>query len=230
MSIRTATVLAFACATLVLGTGQPAFAQADEAKVITDAAAVFNEIMGAPDKAIPNAILDKAAAIAVFPGVIRAGFIFGGQHGHGIISARDAKTGTWSAPAFMTITGGSWGLQAGGQAIDLVLVIMNERGLNNLLGNQFKIGGEASAAAGPVGRAAEASTDVQLRAEILSYSRSRGLFAGLAVNGSSLHADKDANKRFYGTDLTTKQVIIERQGGSPAAIGAWRDTLAKYTK
>jgi lipid-binding SYLF domain-containing protein len=195
---------------------------------VLKAANVFDEIMAAPDKTIPKAILDKAEAIAVFPGMLRAGFIFGGQRGKGVISVRNRKTGAWSAPAFLTITGGSWGAQLGGQSIDLVLVIRDEKGLNNFLGNQFKIGAEASAAAGPVGRSAEAATDVQMRAQILSYSRSRGLFAGIALNGSSVHQDVDANERMYGGRYTTRDIVIDRRGGSPGAIGPWRDVLSKY--
>jgi lipid-binding SYLF domain-containing protein len=223
-----------ACAALVgavlVGAAGLARAQSEEAAVVRDASAVFAEIVSAPDRSIPKAILDRAQAIAVFPSLMRAAFIVGGQHGHGIISARDPKTGTWSAPAFVTITGGSFGAQVGGEAIDLVLVILNERGFNNLLRNEFKIGGEASAAAGPVGRSAEAATDVQLRAQILSYSRSRGLFAGLAVNGSSIHADENANQRMYGQPYSTRDIVVDGKGGSPEAIGLWKDTLGKYLR
>lgn len=213
-----------------LGFAAIAGAQSREAKTVADAATVFNEIMDAPDKGIPQAILDRAEAIAVFPGVLRAAFIFGGQRGRGIISVRNRASNTWSAPAFLTITGGSWGAQIGGQSIDLVLVIVNRRGVDNLLKNQFKIGGEASAAAGPVGRSAEASTDVLMRAQILSYSRSRGLFAGIAVNGSSVRADVDANERMYGTRLNSADIALNRRGGSPASIAGWRDTLGRYCR
>jgi len=202
--------------------------QLREPKTVADAATAFDEIMSAPDKGIPQAILDKAVGIAVFPGVLRGAFVVGGQRGHGIVSVRNRANNTWSAPAFLTITGGSWGAQIGGQQIDLILVIMNRRGVDNLLKNQFKIGGEASAAAGPVGRSTEASTDVLMRAQILSYSRSRGLFAGIAVNGSSVHADVDANQRMYGARLGSRDIAIDRRGGSPAAIGPWRDALRKY--
>jgi len=213
---------------VVLGAAPIAGAQSREATTVSNAATVFDEIMSAPDRGIPQAILDRAEAIAVFPGVLRAAFIFGGQRGRGVISVRNRANNTWSAPAFLTITGGSWGAQIGGQSIDLVLVIINRRGVDNLLKNQFKIGGEASAAAGPVGRSAEASTDVLMRAQILSYSRSRGLFAGIAVNGSSVHEDIDANERMYGTRLNSRDIGLDRRGGSPAAISAWRETLRKY--
>jgi len=225
----TATALLLTLA-LFLGAAPPARAQMKDALLVEHAATVFDEIMGAPDKGIPQAILDKAEAIAVFPGMLRAGFIFGGQRGHGIISARDRANHTWSAPAFLTITGGSWGAQIGGQAVDLVLIVMNARGVDNLLKNQFKVGGEASAAAGPVGRSTEASTDVLMRAEILSYSRSRGLFAGIAINGSSVHADVDANERLYGKRLTSREIAIEHRGGSPTPIASWLETLRKYCR
>ncbi len=215
---------------LLLGSIAPAAAAQvppKDAVLLQDAATVFDEIMAAPDSGIPDAILQKADAIAVFPGMLRAAFIFGGQRGHGVMSVRDPKTGTWSAPAFLTITGGSWGLQIGGQAIDLILVVRGQRGVETLLRNQFKIGAEASAAAGPVGRSTEAATDVQMRAEILSYSRSRGLFAGIALNGSSVRADVDANQRMYGNRYQTREIVLERKGGSPAAIGVWRETLQR---
>jgi lipid-binding SYLF domain-containing protein len=205
-------------------------AQLDEGKRIQDATTVFLEIMDAPDSAIPKAILDKAEGIAVFPGLIKAAFIFGGQRGHGILSAKDPKTGTWSAPAFMTMTGGSWGAQIGGQSIDLVLVVMNRRGLQNLVRNQFKIGGEASATAGPVGRTAEASTDIGMRAQILSYSRSRGLFGGVAVNGSVIAGDTDSNERFYGKPVTTRQILFELPAEPQILVNAWRETLRKYAQ
>ena len=181
---------------MVLGVGAVAGAQSREATTVSNAATVLDEIMSTPDKAIPEAILDQVEAIAVFPNVLRAAFVFGGQRGRGIISVRNRANKTWSAPAFLTITGGSWGAQIGGQSIDLILVILNRRGVDNLLKNQFKIGGEASAAAGPVGRSAEASTDVLMRAQILSYSRSRGLFAGVAVNGRPVTQERAGACRY----------------------------------
>jgi len=197
---------------------------------VRDAATVFGEIMSAPDGGIPKSILDKAEAIAIFPGVIRAGLAVGGQFGRGVISVRDRAANAWSAPAFLTIAGGSFGLQIGGQSIDLVLVIMDKTGLDRLLGNQFKIGAEASAAAGPVGRSAEASTDIQMRAKILSYSRSRGLFAGIALNGSTLAADEDGNGRFYGRRMGSREVVekASAQEDLPAAVGILRKALGQH--
>lgn len=200
----------------------------DEAKRVRDATTVFGEIMGAEDKAIPSAILGKAEGIAIFPDTVRAGFIVGGTRGRGILSVRSA-TG-WSAPAFMTLTGGSFGLQIGGQAADIILVINDRRGLENLVRNQFKIGADASVAAGPVGRDAQAATDIQLRAQILSYSRARGLFAGVTINGSTIRQDVDANERFYGQRLETKQIVFDGAAGSPELVAPWLDALVKYTK
>jgi lipid-binding SYLF domain-containing protein len=165
----------------------------------------------------------------VFPNTIKAGFMVGGMRGRGVLSVR-GESGTWSAPAFLTLTGGSFGLQIGGQAADLVLVIMNRRGLENLVRNQLKIGADAGVAAGPVGRDAQASTDIQMRAQILSYSRSRGLFAGVTINGSTIRQDRNANARFYGRPLDTKQIVFERLGGAPDPVAGWREVLARYAK
>jgi len=200
----------------------------NETKRVRDAATIFGEIMAAEDKAIPGAILSKATGIAIFPSTVKAGFVVGGMRGRGILSARGANG--WSSPAFLTLTGGSFGLQIGGQATDIILVINGDRGLENLVSNQFKIGADASIAAGPVGRDAQAATDIQLRAQILSYSRARGLFAGVTINGSTIRQDVDANERFYGKPLTTKQVVFEGQAGSPGAVAVWRDALTRYAK
>lgn len=151
------------------------------------------------------------------------------MRGRGIISAR--SEGRWSDPAFLTLTGGSFGLQIGGQAADLILVINNRRGLENLVSNQFKLGADAAVAAGPVGRDAQAATDLQLRAQILSYSRSRGLFAGVTVNGSTVRQDRDANQRFYGRRLETKQVVFGSGPPSrPEPVALWLDTLDRYMR
>ena len=200
----------------------------DEAKRVRDATTVFGEIMGAEDKAIPRSILGKAEAVAIFPDTVKVGFVVGGTRGRGILSVRSA-TG-WSAPAFMTLTGGSFGLQIGGQAADIVLVVNDRRGLENLVRNQFKIGADASVAAGPVGRDAQAATDIQLRAQILSYSRARGLFAGVTINGSTIRQDVDANERFYGRRLETKQIVFDGAAGSPKLVAPWLDALVRYTK
>jgi lipid-binding SYLF domain-containing protein len=201
----------------------------DEAKRVADATTVLEEIMAAADKSVPRGIMEKAEGIAVFPSLIRGGIGVGGQRGRGILSVRQ-KGGGWSSPAFLTITGGSVGAQFGLQAIDLVLVINNQRGLEQLVKNQFRVGADAGVAAGPVGRDAGASTDLQMRAQILSYSRSRGLFAGVTLNGSTIRQDRDANERFYGTAYRTGQIVFDGMAGTPEPVPAWTATLAKYAK
>jgi len=228
MHLRTAAVV-LSGVLLLAGAGRAQEkAEDNETKRVADSTTVFKEIMSAEDKAIPGAILGKAEGIAIFPNTIKAGLGVGGMRGRGIISARNQ--GAWSAPAFLTLTGGSFGLQIGASATDLVLVIQNRRGLENLVRNQFKIGADAGVAAGPVGRDAQASTDIQLRAEILSYSRSRGLFAGISINGSTIQQDRDANQRFYGRALTTKQILFEPMVSVPAAVTGWRELLTTRAK
>ena len=202
----------------------------DEAKRITDASTVLEEIMEAADKSVPRSIMEKAEGIAVFPSLIKGGIVVGGQRGRGVLSVRDKKTGGWSSPAFLTITGGSIGAQFGAQAIDLVLVINNQRGLEQLVKNQFKIGADAAVTAGPVGRDASASTDLQMRAQILSYSRARGLFAGVTLNGATIRQDRDANERFYGMGYRTGQIVFDGLGGSPEPVANWKATLTKYAR
>ncbi|HEX8026804.1 MAG TPA: lipid-binding SYLF domain-containing protein [Vicinamibacterales bacterium] len=201
----------------------------DETKRIAEALTVLDEIMAAADKSVPTSVMEKAAGIAVFPSLIKGGLGIGGQRGRGILSVRDKKGG-WSSPAFLTITGGSIGAQIGVEAIDLILVINNQRGLEQLVKNQFKIGADAAVAAGPVGRDASAATDLQMRAQILSYSRTRGLFAGVTLNGSTIRQDRDANERFYGVGYRTGQIVFDGMGGSPEAANNWKAILAKYAK
>jgi lipid-binding SYLF domain-containing protein len=206
-------------------------AQSDQADRIREAATVFREIMRAPDSAIPGSVLQQTEGIAIFPSTIKGGFIFGGHRGKGIVSVRDRATGAWSSPAFLTLTGGSFGAQIGAQSVDVVLVIINRRGLEQLLQNQFKIGAGASVTAGPVGRDAEASTDIQLRAEILSYSRARGLFAGLTIRGSSVRVDRDSNEDFYGRRLRTRQIVLDGQAPAPQsaeAVTSWFEALKEF--
>lgn len=203
---------------------------AGEALRVANATKVLDEIMSATDKGVPHSIMESALGIAVFPSLLKGGLVFGAQHGRGILSVRDKKGGGWSSPAFLTITGGSFGAQIGGQAIDLILVIKDQRGLEQLVKNQFKVGADASVAAGPVGREASAATDIQMRAQILSYSRSRGLFAGVTLNGSTIRQDRDANDRFYGMGYRTGQIVFEGLAGSPDPVGAWKATLTKYAR
>jgi len=166
------------------------------------AASVLDEIMGTPDKAIPEEVLKSAECVAVVPSLLKGGFVVGARFGRGIASCRTDKG--WSAPAFFTVSGGSFGFQIGGQAIDLVMLIMNKNGMKNLLESQFQLGADASAAAGPVGRHAEGNTDWKMRAEVLTYSRARGLFAGVTLNGAVVKQDKDSTREFYGRMVPTK--------------------------
>ena len=217
--------------------GWTVYAQSNEAERLRDAGKILEEIMNVPEQAIPTAILEKAEAIAIFPSVIKGGFGIGAQHGRGVLSARNSETGGWSQPAFLSLNGGSFGAQFGVQAVDLVLVVMNRRGLDNLLKNEFKIGANASVAAGPVGRGAEASTDIGLRAEILSYSRARGLFAGITLNGAAIQEDEDANKAFYGRPVSNRDLVdqVPKPVGTTGsegteAINVWHSMLDRYTK
>ncbi len=208
-------------------------AQADQAERIRNAALVLEEIMGAPDQAIPSGVFEKAEAIAVFPGTIKGGFVIAAQRGKGVISVRDRAQGGWSLPAFLTVTGGSVGAQIGAQSIDIVLVVMNRRGLENLLQNQFKVGADGSVAAGPVGRSAEAATDIQMRAQILSYSRARGLFAGVSLTGAAIRQDRDANEAFYGDPFRTRSIVLDGRAKPtrhPDDIEAWRKALTQYAR
>jgi lipid-binding SYLF domain-containing protein len=184
---------------------------------VESSANVLNEIMSAPDKGIPEEILNSAKCVAVVPSLLKGGFIFGGAHGKGVATCRTADG--WSAPAPFTITGGSFGLQIGLQGVDLVMLIMNQKGMQALLSSKFKLGADASAAAGPVGRHAEASTDWKMRAEVLTYSRARGLFAGVTVNGAAIHQDEDATRELYGRLVPFKTIltgaVATPQGGEP---------------
>jgi lipid-binding SYLF domain-containing protein len=200
-----------------------AAAQGVETDRLTDAAKVLDEVLSAPDKGVPQAIVEKAQAIVVIPSTVKGALLIGAQRGKGVMSVKTA-TG-WSAPAFVTLTGGSIGLQIGGQATDIVLVVVNERGIDNLTQNTFKIGGDASVAAGPVGREATASTDYKLQAEILSYSRSRGLFAGVSLAGSTIRADRDANEKIYGVGYSTKNIVVEHKAEPTAAAEPWLKVL-----
>lgn len=180
----------------------------DIAKRLNAAAGVFNEIMATPDKAIPNKILTDAQCIAVVPSMIKIALIFGGNHGKGVATCRTANG--WSGPAPITVTGGSWGLQLGGQATDLVMLVMNQKGMEHLLSSKFKIGADASAAAGPVGRDAAANTDWKMKAELLTYSRSRGLFAGIDLSGSAVTQDRDATHLLYRRSIPFGAILTGR--------------------
>jgi lipid-binding SYLF domain-containing protein len=175
---------------------------------LTNSGVALTEILNIPDN-IPQSLLDKARCVIVLPSVIKAAFIFGGSYGRGSMTCRSGKNfnGPWSPPTMMVLEGGSFGFQIGGQATDFVLLVMNNRGAHSLLHSKVKLGADLSAAAGPVGRNAAADTDAYMRAEILTYSRSRGVFAGVSLTGSSLRTDKEANKKLYGSGVTAKQII-----------------------
>jgi SH3 domain-containing YSC84-like protein 1 len=177
----------------------------DTTERLDKAAAVLHEVMAAPDKGIPEEVIDHAKCIAVVPHMIKGGFVFGAQGGRGVATCRTDHG--WSAPAFFAITGGSWGLQIGVEGVDLVMVIQNDKGMQHMLQNKFQLGADASAAAGPVGRHASADTDWKMNAEILTYSRAKGAFAGLTLNGADIRADEDSMKTVYGPDVTFRSVL-----------------------
>jgi SH3 domain-containing YSC84-like protein 1 len=190
-------------------------------------AKVLNEIMGTPDKGIPGDLLAKAECVVVFPNVIKAGFIVGGQGGRGVASCRTPSG--WSAPAFFEIKGGSVGLQIGGESTDFVLLIMNESGMKSLLSDKFELGGEASVAAGPVGRSTSASSDVKLDAQILSYSRSKGLFGGVSLKGSVISPKKSDMEGTYGKGVTAQIVLAADKSRAPSEVQTYPNTLTQYT-
>jgi lipid-binding SYLF domain-containing protein len=203
-----------------------AFDKADAIKQSGKAATVFKEIMAAPDKSVPSDVLDKAVCVAVFPQVIKAGFIVGGRGGRGVASCR-TKRG-WSAPAFFDLKGGSVGFQIGAQATDFILLFMNDGGMNSLLKSKFEMGGDASVAAGPVGRQAGASTDLKLDAQILSYSRSKGLFAGLELKGAVITLDESDMEATYGKGVTAEAVL--KGSKTSTDVAAFPNTLGRYSK
>jgi len=191
------------------------------------AGTVLDEIQGAPDNRIPEEVLASAECVAVVPSMIKGGFIFGARYGRGVASCRTEKG--WSAPAFFTIGGGSFGLQIGGQAVDLVMLIMNKNGMDHLLSSEFKLGADASAAAGPVGRHASADTDWKMRAEVLTYSRARGLFAGLELAGAVIKQDKDSTREFYGRMVPFK-TSLRGNIDAPKSAYPFLSTLAKWAQ
>jgi lipid-binding SYLF domain-containing protein len=207
-----------------------AFAAEAASSRLQASATVLNEIMAAPDKGIPSDILSSAKCVAVVPSLLKGGFVVGGAHGRGMATCRTA-TG-WSAPAPLTTTGGSIGLQIGGQAVDLVMVIMNDRGMQALLSSKFKLGADASVAAGPVGRHTEGSTDWKLRAEVLTYSRARGLFAGISFNGAVIKQDEDATREVYGRMVDFKTILtgsVVTPQSAEAFIAAVRQAVGTDT-
>ena len=220
---------------LTVGLAASSFAASDDndnkaADRVKSASTILEEIQSAPDTGIPDEVMGSAQCVAVVPSMLKAGFVFGGRYGRGVASCRTPKG--WSDPAFFTIEGGSWGLQIGGQAVDLVMLIMNQKGMENLLNSKFKLGADASVAAGPVGRHAAADTDWTMRAQILSYSRARGIFAGLELNGSVIKVDRESTREFYGhmqPFSTTLETVSSPQGSYPflSSLAKWAKLVSK---
>src|SRR3954463_530975 len=188
---------------------------------------VLNEIQSAPDSGIPEEILGRSECVAVVPSMLKGGFIVGAKYGRGVASCRTPKG--WSAPAFFVVTGGSVGFQIGGQAVDLVVLIMNNDGMQHLLSSQFALGADASVAAGPVGRHAQGNTDWKMRAEVLTYSRTRGVFAGVSLNGAVVKPDKDSTREFYG-HMVTPRAALKGEVEPPAGASPFLTTLAKWAQ
>jgi lipid-binding SYLF domain-containing protein len=211
----------------LIGIGAAAAAiPSSDAKRLNEAAQVVTELRATPEKGIPADLWDKAACVVVIPGMKKAAFVFGGEYGKGVMSCRTGNS--WSAPVFMQLAKGSWGLQIGAQAIDLVLLVMNREGADKLLGDKVTLGADAAIAAGPVGRAGTAATDAKLSAEILSYSRTKGIFAGIDLSGGVLRPDKDVNEKVYGAKAATE--IIASTASTPAEARAFVNTLGREAR
>lgn len=221
-------LLAPFAALLALALALPAAAGVKEEARAADAARVLGEIMRIPETSVPEKMFSEAYAIAVIPDVVKAGLVIGGRGGKGLISVR-SPDGTWSNPSFIKLGGGSFGFQAGVQSADVILVFRSQRGVDNIVNGKFTLGADASVAAGPVGRSAQASTDEQLKAEIYSYSRARGLFAGVALDGTVLRIDHTANERVYGRNTTPRAIFEGRTGAPPTAVVDFRDRLEENT-
>jgi len=203
-------------------------AENSDVERLNRAAEVFQEVMSAPDKGIPQDLLDKSECVVVVPGLKKAAFVVGGKFGRGFFSCRGKGDHGWTGPAAVRVEGGSFGFQIGGSETDVIMLVMNRRGAERLLSSKFTLGGDASVAAGPVGRTAAAETDAYMTAEILTYSRSRGLFAGISLSGATMRQDLDSNKVLYGKELTNKDII---EGGiaAPPVARQFVSTLAKYS-
>jgi lipid-binding SYLF domain-containing protein len=213
---------------MALALAFPVLAQDKEADRIENAGKVMKEILAAPDS-IPQNVLDKSDCVVILPSVLKFAIGIGGSYGRGVMTCRGGSTfqGSWSAPTMMALEGGSAGLQLGGDATDFVLLLMSPRSATSILSSKVKLGGDATAAAGPVGRTASAETDVSMRAEILSYSRARGLFAGISLAGSTLRPDNGANKNLYGKEVSAKSIVFEKAVPAPESANALLATLQK---
>jgi lipid-binding SYLF domain-containing protein len=214
---------------LIIFASTPAESGSKEVQKVEASVLVISEIMQIPEKSIPDSLLRKAYGIAIIPEVIKVGFVLGGRHGKGVILTRSSD-GRWSNPSFVTLTGGSIGWQIGAQSSDVILIFRSKRSIDGIIKGKFTLGADASIAAGPVGRHAEAGTDVELKAEIYSYSRSRGLFAGIALEGAALQIDHDANEAFYGVKDIGPSDIFNSKVKAPASAGRLRRVIEKYSK
>src|ERR1700730_16849840 len=222
----------FLLLTLIVTLSSLSFAKDDEKETkvadrVQSAAQVLDEIQGAPDKGVPQEVLGSAECVAVVPSMLKGGFIVGAKYGRGLASCRTPKG--WSAPAFFVVTGGSVGFQIGGQAVDLVMLIMNQDGMKHLLSSKFALGADASVAAGPVGRHAEGNTDWKMRSEVLTYSRARGIFAGVSLNGAVVKQDKDSTREFYGRMVPFRTALTGETEAPPAA-NEFLSALAKWAQ
>jgi len=201
--------------------------RSDEVQRLQRATEVFSEIMKTPDKGVPQDLLDKSECIAIVPGLKKGGLGIGGRYGKGVVMCRKANR-SWSAPSFLTVEGGSVGLQIGFQQIDLVMLILNREGMEKLIGDKFTVGADASAAAGPVGRQTSAETNIRLDAKILTYSRAKGLFAGVTLNGAVVKQDRDDNRDFYGKEMDAREILfgesvaVPREARSLASALSWK--------
>jgi len=197
---------------------------------VEDAGEVMRTIMNSPDKSIPKDLLRQSAGVAIFPGVIKGGFFIGGKYGKGLVMRHNPKTGRWSPPAFYSIAAASYGLQFGGQSTDLVLVIMNNQGMKGLIKSEFTLGADASVAAGPVGRKAQANVDVELKSAIYSYSRSRGAFIGISLEGSKLNSLVEYNEGYYGKALTPREILFKGKAKAPKSALTLMANMRRYAK
>ncbi len=220
--LRTLVFVAFSIFAVAAAAGEA------ESQRATNAVRVLREVLQAPDRRVPSDMIANAYAVAVVPDVIKAGFVIGGRHGLGLISVKN-ENGIWSNPSFITMSGGSIGFQAGVSSTDVILVFRTQRGVDSIVHGKFTLGADASAAAGPVGRTAQAATDAQLKAEIYSYSRARGLFVGAALDGSVIAIDNDANAAVYGEGITPRRIFAGGVSNVPNPIVDFRDRLEEYT-
>jgi lipid-binding SYLF domain-containing protein len=223
-------VLLLLCGFAAAPTATPAFAESKQDGRLNDAAEVFKQITDTPDKGIPTELLERSACVGIFPSVKKLAFVVGGSHGAGFILCRKNEgKGPWGAPAGFSMSSGSFGFQIGGSATDFILLFMNQEGVKKLLQDKFTLGADAAVAAGPVGRNARADTDAQMSAKVLGYSRSKGLFAGLALNGAVLRPSGEDNEALYGKKIGAKEILIDGGVGAPAAAGKLMERLNSYS-